>query len=111
MRGFTPRERVVTALDHREPDRVPISFGCLHDSIHVFGHSSLKAHLGLQAAKRASRIRSSRTCSRTNGCCERSSRTSSPCMPARRGPSRCATTTRAAFENTRTSGEPSTASR
>ena len=47
MRGFTPRERVVTALEHREPDRVPISFGCLHDSIHLFGHRKLKAHLGM----------------------------------------------------------------
>lgn len=48
MRGFTPRERVVAALDHREPDRVPISFGCLHDSIHLFGHRKLKALLGVR---------------------------------------------------------------
>ena len=51
MRGYTPRERVVAALEHREPDRVPISFGCLHDSIHVFGHRKLKAHLGLQGGE------------------------------------------------------------
>ncbi len=45
--SLTPRERVVTALSRKEPDRVPISFGCLHDSIHVFGHRRLKEHLGL----------------------------------------------------------------
>ncbi len=50
---LTPRERVVTALDHREPDRVPISFGCLHDSIHVFGHRALKTHLGLSGGEEA----------------------------------------------------------
>jgi hypothetical protein len=32
------RERNVTTLSHREPDRVPISFGGLHDSIHLYGH-------------------------------------------------------------------------
>jgi uroporphyrinogen decarboxylase len=48
MKDCSPRERVVTALDHREPDRVPISFGCLHDSIHLFGHRSLKTFLGIQ---------------------------------------------------------------
>ena len=45
--SLTPRERVVTALNRKEPDRVPISFGCLHDSIHVFGHRKLKEYLGL----------------------------------------------------------------
>lgn len=51
MKEYSPRERVVTALDHREPDRVPISFGCLHDSIHLFGHRSLKTFLGFQDAE------------------------------------------------------------
>jgi uroporphyrinogen decarboxylase len=51
MKEYSPRERVVTALDHHEPDRVPISFGCLHDSIHLFGHRSLKTFLGLQNAE------------------------------------------------------------
>ena len=44
---MSPRERVVTSLAHKEPDRVPIGFGCLHDSIHVFGHRRLKEHLGM----------------------------------------------------------------
>ena len=46
--AYTSRDRVTTALDHREPDRIPISFGCLHDSIHVFGHRKLMKHLGIR---------------------------------------------------------------
>ena len=45
---YSSRKRVVTALEHREPDRVPISFGGLHDSIHINGHRALKQHLGLR---------------------------------------------------------------
>ena len=45
---YTSRERVISALNHKEPDRVPISFGCLHDSIHVFGHRKLVKHFGIQ---------------------------------------------------------------
>ena len=46
--AYTSRERVIAALDLREPDRIPISFGCLHDSIHVFGHRKLMKHLGIR---------------------------------------------------------------
>lgn len=42
------RERVVTALNHKEPDRVPIDFGSLHTSIHRDGHKRLLAHLGMK---------------------------------------------------------------
>lgn len=49
--GITSRDRVVTALKHREPDRVPISFGGLHDSIHLYGHRTLKEHLGLEGGE------------------------------------------------------------
>jgi uroporphyrinogen decarboxylase len=45
---YNARERIVTALDHREPDRVPIAFGGLHDSIHLHGHRALKSYLGLE---------------------------------------------------------------
>ncbi len=44
----TSRERIRTALNHNEPDRVPIAFGGLHDSIHVYGHRALKGYLGLE---------------------------------------------------------------
>ena len=46
--AFTSRERVVAALNHQESDRVPIAFGGLHDSIHLFGHRAVKNHLGLE---------------------------------------------------------------
>lgn len=45
--SYTSRERLIAALDNREPDRVPIGFGGVHDSIHLFGHRRLKEHLGL----------------------------------------------------------------
>ena len=45
------RERVLVALDHREPDRVPIEFGCsLLSSIldrEPFGYRALCKHLGI----------------------------------------------------------------
>ena len=49
--GITSRDRVVTALQHREPDRAPISFGGLHDSIHLYGHRALKKHLRLEGGE------------------------------------------------------------
>lgn len=43
------RERVVAALDHREPDRVPIDFGGTVDSsIHVATYRLLREYLGLE---------------------------------------------------------------
>ncbi len=39
------RERVITSLNHREPDRVPIDFGGLHTSIHHIGHKRLLEYL------------------------------------------------------------------
>lgn len=43
------RERVLRALNHEEPDRVPIDFGGVSNftAIHIDGHERLKAHLGL----------------------------------------------------------------
>ncbi len=48
---YTSRDRIVTALNHKEPDRIPISFGGLHDSIHINGHRALKNHLGIDGGK------------------------------------------------------------
>ena len=48
---YTSRQRVVDALNHKEPDRVPIAFGGLHDSIHVFGHRKVKEHLALSGGE------------------------------------------------------------
>lgn len=48
--SMTHRERVLAALSHREPDRVPIDFsGSRCSSIHVEGYERLKRHLGIEA--------------------------------------------------------------
>ncbi len=47
---MTHRERVLAALNHREPDRVPIDFsGSRCSSIHVAGYEKLKRQLGVDA--------------------------------------------------------------
>jgi len=47
MAMLTSRERVLTALDHREPDRVPIDLGGNQTGIHKFAYKALIDHLGL----------------------------------------------------------------
>ena len=48
---MTHRERVLEALNHRQPDRVPLDFGSTRDSsIVVEGYERLKAHFGFQDA-------------------------------------------------------------
>ena len=45
---MTPRERLLTALDHREPDRVPFDLGSTQvTGIHVVAYRRLRQHLGL----------------------------------------------------------------
>jgi len=47
---MTSRDRVLRALDHQEPDRVPLDLGGTHDSsIVVEGYDRLKAHFGVSA--------------------------------------------------------------
>ena len=42
------RERILTALDHREPDRVPFDMGsCQVTGIHVIAYRNLRKYLGL----------------------------------------------------------------
>jgi uroporphyrinogen decarboxylase len=53
------RERTLAALDHREPDRVPLDFGGRHTTLHMFAHQALMQHLGLSGP--APRIRSYHT--------------------------------------------------
>ncbi len=45
---MTSRERVLTALDHREPDRVPIDLGGNQTGIHKNAYQALVTHLGLE---------------------------------------------------------------
>ena len=46
---MTPRERVLTALDHREPDRVPMAFGGDASTIETDPYEELKTHLGIDS--------------------------------------------------------------
>lgn len=43
---MTPRERLLTALDHRPPDRVPIDLGGNQTGIHRMAYQALLEHLG-----------------------------------------------------------------
>ncbi|MBI4026074.1 MAG: hypothetical protein HY360_13900 [Verrucomicrobia bacterium] len=48
---MTPRERVRAALNHQEPDRVPIEFGQdFHNGIHEVAYARLLPALGLHEA-------------------------------------------------------------
>ncbi|MEM1568690.1 MAG: uroporphyrinogen decarboxylase family protein [Thermofilaceae archaeon] len=47
--GLSRRERVLTALRHEEPDRVPIDLGAMASTgIHAVAYAALKRHLGLK---------------------------------------------------------------
>jgi len=51
--SMTSRERVLTTLDHREPDRVPIVLGVSNaTSIKMKAYRRLKAHLGMEGEDR-----------------------------------------------------------
>ncbi len=44
------RERVIKALSHQEPDRVPLDLGStISSSVHAVTHQKLKAHFGVNA--------------------------------------------------------------
>jgi uroporphyrinogen decarboxylase len=45
---MTPRERMLAALEHRTPDRVPIDLGGNQTGIHKFAYEALVEHLGLR---------------------------------------------------------------
>lgn len=49
---MTHRERVLTALAHKEPDRVPMDLGSTRcTSIHIDAHARLRQHFGLQGGE------------------------------------------------------------
>jgi len=49
---MTSRERLLTALDHREPDRIPFDLGSTQvTGIHVVAYRRLREHLGLPAVE------------------------------------------------------------
>lgn len=46
--SLTSRQRVLAALDHREPDRVPIDLGGNQTGIHKLAYRALLDHLGIR---------------------------------------------------------------
>ncbi len=49
---MTPRERVLSAIDHREPDRVPIDCGAMRSTgIQAIAYNRLKTHLGIREGR------------------------------------------------------------
>ncbi len=47
---MTSRERLLKALNHEEPDRVPIDLGGNQTGIHKFAYEALMKHLGMDAS-------------------------------------------------------------
>lgn len=45
---MTPRERLLTALNHKQPDRAPIDLGGIVTGIHVNAYDGLKQLLGIE---------------------------------------------------------------
>ncbi len=45
--SMTSRQRVLAALNHQEPDRVPVDLGGRHTTMHVVAHRRLQEYLGL----------------------------------------------------------------
>ncbi len=49
LKELTHQERVLLALNHEEPDRVPIDFGAMRSTgIHFSAYAKLKRHLGIK---------------------------------------------------------------
>lgn len=48
---MTPRERLNTALDHREPDRVPIDLGGIVTGITKVAHERVRRYLGIEGGE------------------------------------------------------------
>jgi len=56
---MTSRERVLCALNHEEPDRVPIDFGgTLSSTINIAAYKCLKEHLGIPGETDVMSVRS-----------------------------------------------------
>jgi uroporphyrinogen decarboxylase len=45
---FSPRQRMLAALNHKTPDRVPIDLGGNQTGIHKFAYEALLKHLGIR---------------------------------------------------------------
>ena len=51
MAIMTPRQRVIAALEHRQPDRVPIDLGGNQTGIHVRAYKRVLVQLGIHEDK------------------------------------------------------------
>ncbi len=51
MNNMNSRDRILMAINHKEPDLIPIEFGGLHTSIHAIGEEKVKNYLGLKGGK------------------------------------------------------------
>lgn len=51
MERMTPRQRLLTALDHKEPDHIPMDFGGRITTLHAFAERALKQYLGLEGGQ------------------------------------------------------------
>ena len=49
MKEMTPRERVLTSLNHEEPDRVPLDLGGMATTIEAVPYNELKKYLGIRS--------------------------------------------------------------
>ncbi len=52
-KSMTSRQRVLTALNHKEPDRVPIDLGGLGTNLQVRAQDELKNYLGIKGKTKA----------------------------------------------------------
>lgn len=50
---MTPRQRVITALKHQEPDRIPIDLGGFSTNLQVSAQNELKQYLGMKGGAKA----------------------------------------------------------
>ncbi len=48
QKTMTPRQRVIKAINHEQPDRVPIDLGGNQTGIHKFAYQALIQHLGIR---------------------------------------------------------------
>lgn len=52
MKRLTPRERLRIALNHKEPDKVPIDLGGFQSGVHVNVYKKLVGYLGIKSRAR-----------------------------------------------------------
>ena len=71
---MTSRERLLKALNHEEPDRVPIDLGGNQTGIHKFAYEALVKHLGVDESYRSTFCRPPRRSrfAKTSGAISRS---------------------------------------